>query len=125
MFLLETSDLHTLRSLTDKLLAYNKQAAEQFSKTKSEKDYTADFYNEVKPFADEVQNIALKWKKLTLQWLSKKNIKYLYPQQIEAAYENLLIVSIKAFQKDTRPKRFHEMIKSIDFVLNAIITRLK
>lgn len=118
------NDLQRLRNLTNKLLYFNKQASEQYVAAKADDDYVVDFYKEVKPFADEVLSAASKWKELTLHWLEQKEIKYLYPHQIEDCYENLLIVSVKAFQKDTRARRFNEMIKSIDYVLNTMIAHL-
>lgn len=121
---MNTNDLQKLRHLTNQLLSFNKQAFENYATAKADDSYVADFYKDVKPFADEVFNTASNWKQLALDWLKKEEIKYLYPQQIEDCYENLLIVSVKAFQKDTGRRRFNEMIKSIDYVLNTILSRI-
>lgn len=122
--LLNTNELQTLRSVTIELLKLNKQAYEQYVYVKSDNDYVVDFYKEVKPFADQVLEVASTWKELALTWLNDENAKYIYPIQVEDAYENLLIVSVKAFQKDTRVRRFNEMIKSIDYVLNTMLAQL-
>lgn len=122
--LLDTNELQILRSVTIKLLELNKQAHEQYVIVKSDDNYVADFYKEVKPFADQVLEVASTWKEMTLTWLKHEKVKYVYPIQVKDAYENLLIVSVKAFQKDTRAKRFNEMIKSIDYVLNTMLAQL-
>lgn len=117
-------EIESVKELTNQLINYNQQITEIYVKTK-ESNKDANFYTEVKPFADNVHRTALKWKKAASKWLQHAKINYLHPQQIEDTYENLLIVSVKAFQKTTRPKRFREMTKSIDYVLNTISLNLK
>lgn len=120
----------SLKSLTEKLLDLNNKAYSQYVEHTKSEGYESDFYNEVKPFSDEVLKVARKWKEAALEWLGEGQVKYLYPIQIENAFENLLITSVQAFQKDTAARKFNErrfieMIKSVDYVLNTMLSQLK
>ncbi|PWA08900.1 DUF1798 domain-containing protein [Pueribacillus theae] len=120
----------SLINLTKKLLDLNNKAYSQYVEHTKHEGYESDFYNEVKPFSDEVLKVAGKWKEAALEWLGEGQVKYLYPIQIENAFENLLITSVQAFQKDTAARKFNErrfieMIKSVDYVLNTMLSQLK
>lgn len=118
-------DEQKLLDATLKLLKYNKQAYDQYDKRTKKEGYETDFYNEVKPFADEVLATAEQWQKLAYKWLESQSVNNLYPMQIKNTVDNLNIISVKAFQKDTRKKRFLETIKSVDYVLKNIVEQLK
>jgi len=109
-----------LIALTDALLTYNARARDQFMNRTRKDGYTVDFYGEVKPFADEVLNLVDEWKPLVLEWIASDRPLYVHPKQINDTYDNLTIISVTAFQKDTRRKRFHETVTSIEFVLKTI-----
>ncbi|MBM7645251.1 hypothetical protein JOD45_001462 [Scopulibacillus daqui] len=113
-----------LKDLTIELRQYNQKAYGQFVNSTRQEGYEADFYNEVKPFADKVLSAADKWKPLALEWVNKERPKYIYHIQINDTYDNLTITSVTAFQKDTRRRRFLETIKAIDYVLDAILKQL-
>ncbi len=121
---MDENSKRSLYDITKQLAQLNDHAAKRYSEVKDDENYVVDFYNEVKPFADEVLEIANEWKKETLAWLKQNKIQYLYPMQIEDTYENLLFISVKAFQTDTRARRFNERIKSIDYVLHKILNQL-
>ncbi|GGE39100.1 hypothetical protein GCM10011391_17380 [Pullulanibacillus camelliae] len=109
-----------LLQLNEQLIQVNQRAHQQFvQKTRSE-GYEMDFYGEVKPFADKVLALVDEWRPLVDEWIKSDHPKYIYAKQINDTYDNLTIVSVTCFQKDTRRRRFLETIKSIDYVLNAI-----
>jgi hypothetical protein len=114
-----------LRELTLRLRELNQNALQQFSKRTREEDYQVDFYNEVKPFADKVQELIDIWRPLAEGWVRYNKPKYVFPIQIKDTYDNLSIVCVTAFQKDTRKRRFYETIKSIDYVLENILDQLE
>lgn len=117
---MKKEEINQLKKFTHQLLNLNHQALNQYEKLSADEQYTPNYYQEIKPFADKIFHIASQWKDLALKWLQQEKINSVYPHQIENTYENLLIVSVKAFQKETRTKRFMEMIQSIDFVLQTI-----
>ncbi|MCH1624703.1 YppE family protein [Fredinandcohnia quinoae] len=87
---------------------------------KKNTDYEADFYNEVKPYVDEVMEIADRWMQLANDWIEKEKPKHLHPNQIDATHENIQLISIQGFYKDTKARRFKAMYESIMYVLESI-----
>jgi hypothetical protein len=114
-----------LHELTLRLRELNQNALQQFSKQTQEEDYQTDFYSEVKPFADKVQELIDTWRPLAEAWVRRNKPKYVFPIQIKDTYDNLSIVCVTAFQKDTRKRRFYETIKSIDYVLENMLDQLE
>jgi hypothetical protein len=114
-----------LFKLTELLRNYNRQAFQQYTERTKSDQYETDFYNEVKPFADKVQQTADEWKPLATQWALNEKPKYVYPIQLKDAHENITIAAVLAFQKDAKEKRLIEMFKSIDYVLEAIVEQLR
>lgn len=114
-----------LFSLTKQLIHYNNEAFKQYTEITRHSDEAADFYKIVKPFVDKVNKCADEWKDLVLVWIKESKPKYIHPINIESTFENLMISSVQAFQKDTRQRRFNEMIQSIDYILNHIIDELE
>jgi hypothetical protein len=49
---------------------------------------------------------------------------YLHPNQLQQTEENLEIVAIKSFYKETSQKRQMETFKSVEYVLNQLIGAL-
>ncbi|WKB37168.1 YppE family protein [Terrilactibacillus sp. S3-3] len=109
-----------LHNLTELLREKNRMAHDQFVDRTRKEGYETNFYEEVKPFADDVQQLVDDWKPLALAWIKERRPQYLFPQQINDTSDNLTIIAVTAFQKDTRRRRFLETIKSIDYVLNSI-----
>ncbi|MET1249722.1 YppE family protein [Sporolactobacillus sp. STCC-11] len=114
-----------LRELTLHLRELNQNAFQQFAKRTQEKDYQVDFYNEVKPFADKVQELIDIWRPLAEAWVRRSKPKYVFPIQIKDTCDNLSIICVTAFQKDTRKRRFYETIKSIDYVFDNMLDQLE
>ncbi|GGH78822.1 hypothetical protein JOD43_001591 [Pullulanibacillus pueri] len=113
-----------LLELNRQLTAFNQQAKDQFVLRTRSEGYEMDFYGEVKPFADEVLKVVDEWKDLVSDWMTSEQPKYIYLKQIEDTYDNLTIVSVTSFQKDTRRKRFLNTISSIGYVLETIEQQL-
>lgn len=114
-----------LIALTKTLHKYNDEAFLQYTERTTADGYESDFYNEVKPFADKVETLANNWKPLILQWIREEKPEHLYPIQINDTYDNIIAASVLVFQKDARRRRLREMIKSIDYVLEAIVKQLE
>ncbi|MCO7176180.1 YppE family protein [Sporolactobacillus kofuensis] len=118
---MRTAQDKELKEVTLELRKLNKIAHDQFTDRSQAADYQTDFYGEVKPFADNMQHYLDIWRPLADQWVSVRKPKYVFPIQIKDTYDNLAIVCVTAFQKDTRRRRFLETIKSIDYVLENIL----
>ncbi|MFC4617763.1 YppE family protein [Camelliibacillus cellulosilyticus] len=116
--------LQRLKDLTERLKELNDQAHDQFTQRTRSENYEVDFYGEVKPFADAVLKVVDEWKPLVFEWIQTAHPKYIYFPQINDTYDNLTIISVTAFQKDTRRKRFLDTVSSIKYVLDLIIEQL-
>jgi hypothetical protein len=101
------------------LQEYNQELLEIYTKTYKEGN-AADFYKVVKPYAEKVFTVVEQWKVNVLVWIDKERPKYLHPNQIENTVENLTTVSVQAFFPDTKPKRFKELIRSNQYILETI-----
>lgn len=113
-----------LQQLTEELLAFSRKASDQYNERTKAEGYEVDFYGEVKPFADQLKNIAEEWKPLAAQWVVADRPKYVHANQIDDTFDNLNFIAVFAFQPDTREKRFTEMVKSIEYVLTTMLERL-
>lgn len=109
---------------TSQLQVLNQNAYRQFSERTQTERYQPDFYGEVKPFADIMQHVLDAWRPLADTWVRTAKPRYVFPIQIKDTYDNLSIICVTAFQKDTRRRRFYETIKSIDYVLTNILDQL-
>jgi hypothetical protein len=109
-------------ALTQKLLEFIERIESRFIHTQENK-VEPDFFNEVKPFADEVHALLLEWEKETLEWIAITAPKYIHSQQIVSTVENVNHVTVQCFYQDTREIRFKGMIQSIRYVLNDILSK--
>ncbi|TGA97043.1 DUF1798 family protein [Sporolactobacillus shoreae] len=114
-----------LEHLTHELKDGNMKAYDQYMNHTRSEGYQVDFQNKVKPFADRYQVLIDEWKPLVTDWVMSQKPNYVYPIQIKDTCENLSIVIVTAFQKDTRRRRFIETIKAIDYVLDNVLEQLK
>ncbi|WP_083270851.1 YppE family protein [Bacillus marinisedimentorum] len=107
-----------LKKLTNELLGFVAEALEIYENPQEGRE--VDFYGEVKPFADKMKASADKWQELAETWLKENKPDYLHMPQIVSTHENLKIMSIQAFYRDTRKRKFQEMVQSVHYVLKSL-----
>ncbi|WLR60237.1 YppE family protein [Guptibacillus hwajinpoensis] len=113
-----------LLKLTKQLITINEEARVQYTTRTHLDTYKVNFYEEVKPFADRALEILKEWEPLARAWVMENKPKYLYPIQIKNTFENIEMVSVVAWQKDTGPKKFNERVQSVEYVLEKIIEQV-
>ncbi|MCA0172037.1 YppE family protein [Bacillus sp. RAR_GA_16] len=118
-------DNKALRKLTAELLKINEEARVQYTTRTHLNDYKVNFYDEVKPFADRALTLLKEWEPLAREWVMENKPKYLYPIQIKNTYENIEMISVVAWQKDTGPKKFNERVQSVEYVLEKLLEEVK
>ncbi|MTT32610.1 DUF1798 family protein [Terrilactibacillus sp. BCM23-1] len=121
---MDSNKFQTLKLLTEKLRLKNKALHDIFIERTTHPEEEIDFFGMVKPFADELKEILEEFEPLVMTWVRECHPKYVYPLQVENLVENLSIVSVTAFQKDTRRKRFLNTIHAIDYALDTILEQL-
>ncbi|MFT4413050.1 YppE family protein [Fredinandcohnia humi] len=112
-----------LLTKTKLLKEFCNQSLHRLEDIKHREVYEVDFFNEVKPFVDNVMRIADSWRELSKEWIKQEKPKNIHPNQIDATYENIQHISIQGFYQDTKQKRFKNMYESILYVLDSIIEK--
>ncbi|SDN36173.1 YppE family protein [Alkalicoccus daliensis] len=113
-----------LKRQINELRALNEEAYHNFHKYRLGED-EADFYEDVKPFADCVREKLEETVSHILRFLERAKPAYVHPQQIDQLAENFEMVSVTCFQKDTKKKRFNEQYKSIEYTLSMVLQAIE
>ncbi|WP_113928614.1 YppE family protein [Bacillus sp. P14.5] len=116
--------MKNLRELTSELLETNGEILKLYKETR-ERGEKGDFYQEVKPFADEAKEKIDLWQETALEWMKKQRPKNLHPSQIINTAENLEMISIQAFFPEASYKRFISHSQSVHYVLQTVLEQLK
>lgn len=87
---------HQLMEYTTKLLEAVEYALDTFYKVK-ESGVDKDFYEIVRPFANQIKELNDKWKEMATEWVQKSKPDYLNKIQINTAADHIEIISIQAF----------------------------
>lgn len=109
-----------LYTLTTELIADIDEAFHIYKTETKTRETEADFFTEVKPFADRIHFRVKDWEPLARDWVLVNKPKYLYPIQIKTAAENIGYLGVYVFQKKMKDKRITEMVKSVLYVLNQL-----
>jgi hypothetical protein len=112
--------MSNLYKLTTKLIDDINEAFHIFKTETKTRETEADFYSEVKPFADRIHFRVQEWEPMAREWVIQNKPKYLYPIQIKTAAENIGYLGVYVFQKKMKDKRITEMVKSVLYVLNQM-----
>ncbi|WP_316569822.1 DUF1798 family protein [Neobacillus sp. YIM B06451] len=114
----------TLESLTAKLIDYNRKANETFTKTR-ERNADGDFFQEVKPFADEVKRASDRWREEASRQAEFLSGVGITQRQIEMAAEHIEKLSIQAFFVKTSRYTFVNSSRTVDFTLHDLMEKLR
>lgn len=112
-----------LIQLTDKLLKKCDDAQARFFEAR-EKDVEFDFFEVVKPYADETRDELTEWKQLMIAFIDQNQPKNLYIQQIDHTIDALEQFVVQSFYKKTSKKRFLQSIQSVKYTLSIVKHRL-
>lgn len=108
-----------LIDLNERLSEYTRQIENKFLSVK-ETGEKGDFFTEVKPFADEVQEVSERWKKEATAWIVKNRPRNLHESQIDSAAEQIEMISVQSFFPETSRTRFINYLQSVRFVLTLL-----
>jgi hypothetical protein len=111
--------------MTNELIGDIEEAFDIYKNQTKVRETEADFYSEVKPFADRVHSRVREWEPAAREWVIANKPKYLYPIQIKTAGENIGYLGVYVFQKNMKDKRITEMVKSVLYVLKQLEEHLK
>ncbi|EMA6341927.1 YppE family protein [Bacillus cytotoxicus] len=109
-----------LKQSSIKLIEYND---ETIVKKREVVEY--DFYTDMKPFVDRVDNELRAWKELAYRWIKEEHPKYVHFQQIDQVCENLQNNALQCFVNKGKGKRFYETHQAILYTLQTIVELCK
>lgn len=110
--------------LTKKLLNYNRLFMHYFEEAR-ETGTSHDFHEVIKPFANEVKEVAQEWGVLMKSWLVINPHKHLHLKQIDTTLEHIDQLSIQAFFPKTSRSRFLNANRTVEFFLLEIVKELE
>lgn len=116
-------DITTLIQQTQKLLAACEEASERFYKMREE-DRSPDFYNEVKPYADEMRDLLRNWQTETYAFIETRQPKYVHKVQIDNALDAMEQFFVQSFYKETSKKRFLQSITAVQYTLDTLLRKI-
>jgi Bacterial domain of unknown function (DUF1798) len=106
--------------LTKKLLGYHNEILKKFEETK-DTGVEGDFFQEVKPFSNQVKDIMDRWKVEVTAWIGIRHPRNIHVQQVESVVEQLEMIAVQAFFVQTSRTRFLNTANSVEYVLTAIL----
>lgn len=114
----------SLLELTRKLMEECDASRNRFLKMR-ELGATPNFFEEVKPYADEIHQLLIDWKELAIQWIEEHRPKYIHVQQIQNVVESMDKFVVESFYKETSKKRFFQSVHSVSFILSTLLRDLE
>ena len=109
---------------TTKLVTECDEAINRFYKMR-ELDAVPDFFEQVKPYADELHEFIGQWQQLAHMWIADNKPKYMHRIQIDNAVDAMEQFIVQSFYKETSKKRFIQSVQSVHYTLTTFIRYLK
>lgn len=110
------------KTLSQQLIKDVDRIQQQFWTTRERED-EYDFFTTVKPEADRIHSYTEDWVKETKMWIKEKGPKYIHANQIDETAENINLIAVQCFFKNTSKKRFFDMCQSVTYVLEDVIKK--
>ncbi|KYG58848.1 YppE family protein [Planococcus maritimus] len=112
-----------LKQLSTKLYEECDVCLSRFKKMR-ELDADPDFFQDVKPYADDWHAAIEEWKDASLLFIRNERPKYVHKLQIDNAAEGMGQVFVQSFYKDTSKKRFVQTIQAAQYTIQTLLTAI-
>lgn len=113
-----------LKQLTKELYAECDRSWERFL-TMREKELEPDFFQDVKPYADEIQQKLLEWKSLSEKYVAQYKPKHVHMVQVNNASDAIEQFVVQSFYIKTSKKRFYQSIQSVKYTCETYLRSLE
>jgi hypothetical protein len=113
-----------LFQITKKLLSFNHDLLQKFEDTK-ESGVAGDFYQEIKPFSEQLNESLKVWSEGAKLWIRNCRPKNLHVNQIESVMEQLEMISVQAFFPQTSRTHFLNTVHSVEYVLKKLVSEIE
>lgn len=109
-----------LEQLTLDLIDLNQTAKKRFEYTK-QSSVMADFYQEIKPFVDQVKEVSETWGVVARNCLSSVRPTHIHLSQIDNTIEHMQTVAVQSFIPTASRTRFLNVVNSVDYILKIVL----
>ncbi|GEK34117.1 YppE family protein [Kurthia sibirica] len=86
-----------------------------------EKNLEPDFFQEVKPYADHIQEKLKQWQDLSQQYIIENRPKWIHMVQINNACDAIEQFVVQSFYQKTSKKRFYQSIQSVKYTCETYL----
>lgn len=114
----------TLIEQTKQLIGECDASTERFFKMR-EMDATPLFFDEVKPYADRIQENLKDWQQAANDWIRINQPKYVHEVQIANVVDAMNQFVVQSFYKETSKKRITQSIQSVHYTLSNFLRFLE
>lgn len=90
-----------------------------------ELDASPQFFEQVKPYTDQIQSLLIEWQKNALLWIKENRPKYIHASQIDNVVDAMNQFVVQSFYKETSKKRFIQSVQSVHYTLSFFLRHLK
>lgn len=84
-----------------------------------ELDASPNFFDVVKPYADNINSLLNEWQQNANHWILEKQPKYMHKQQVANVVEAMNQFIVQSFFKETSKKRFTQSVQSVHYTLST------
>lgn len=113
-----------LKELTTELYAECDRSWNRFMQMREE-NREPDFFQEVKPYADYIQQQLIQWKELSNEFIQKNKPKYVHMIQVNNASDAIEQFVVQSFYIKTSKKRFYQSIQSVKYTCETYLRALE
>ncbi|ARJ40222.1 hypothetical protein SporoP8_15805 [Sporosarcina ureae] len=86
-----------------------------------ETDHEPDFFEEVKPYADNSHQAIAQWAEEMKVWIQKKKPRYVHDVQVDSLKDSMTQFVVQSFYKATGKKRFILSIRAARYTLQTVL----
>lgn len=113
-----------LKEVTEQLYAECDRSWTRFMKMREE-EKEADFFGEVKPYADQIHQQLAQWKELSQDFIQQHKPKHVHMVQINNASDAIEQFVVQSFYIKTSKKRFYQSIQSVKYTCETYLRAIK
>lgn len=103
-----------LKQITFELITACEEAVNRFYQMREE-DRDPDFFEEVKPYSDDMHAKLLEWQRLAKEFIRTYDPKYFHDIQIDNVVDATDQFIVQSFYKKTSKKRFIQSVQSAEY----------
>jgi len=108
-----------LQALNRQLISYTHELYDLYQEVKAT-GVEKDFFSEVKPFCDTLQDAIDSWLPAAKAWVEARRPAHLFPSQLEHTAENLQMVAVRAFYPSSSRKMMLDHFQSVKYILQCL-----